>query len=271
MENGTLYIVATPIGNLADISLRAIEILQTVSVIACEDTRKTGFLLNHLNKNVILANEAKSDLAKLRPESDPGQVADARRSARMTHGGVRKKPFLLSYHEHNEQLRIPQIIAQLKSGTSVALVSDAGMPVVSDPGYRLVDACIKEEIAMQVIPGASSVLTALVLSGLPPDKFFFLGYLPHKPGKRKSILEKIRAVSLEISQTIIVFEAPHKLLRTLSEMQEVLGDIPIVLCRELTKLHEEVRRETISSAIQHFQKTAPKGEFVILFHLNTDS
>lgn len=236
MENGTLYVVATPIGNLADTSLRAITVLQNADVIACEDTRKTGILLSHL--------------------------------AKVHTPQIEKKPTLVSYYEQNEFNRIPQLISQLLAGFSVALVSDAGTPAISDPGFRLIRECIAQNIKVDVVPGASSVITALVASGLPTDKFSFYGYLPHKSGHRKAMLENFKKISTIVSQTIILFEAPHKLHTTLQEMQEVFGDIQIVLCRELTKVHEEVRRETISQALTHFQKTAPKGEFVILFHLD---
>jgi 16S rRNA (cytidine1402-2'-O)-methyltransferase len=148
----------------------------------------------------------------------------------------------------------------------VAVVSDAGTPLVSDPGYRLVNACIEQGITVQAVPGASSVLTALSVSGLPSDKFLFLGYPPHKSGHRKKLYESLKDQT--ISSTTIMLEAPHKVLKTLLEMQDVFGDITIVVCRELTKVYEEVRREKISESITHFEKITPKGEFTILFHLS---
>jgi 16S rRNA (cytidine1402-2'-O)-methyltransferase len=223
--NSKLYLVSTPIGNLKDITLRAIEILSSVEVLACEDTRKTGLLLEKL--------------------------------------GIKNKPQLLSYYEENEQGRIPQIINFLKEGKSVALVSNAGTPTISDPGYKLVRECINQGIWVESIPGPSSVLTALIVSGLPTDKFLFLGFLPKKEGKRKTILE-----SLPKKTTIIFFESPFRLVKTLKELKEFLGDINVVICRELTKVFEEVRREEIQDSINHFLKVKPKGEIVILFNLS---
>lgn len=228
---GNLYIVATPIGNLQDITLRAIEVLRQVDIIACEDTRKTGLLLQN-----ILNGE--------------------------------NKPRLISYYEQNELLRIPEIISALKDGIDIALVSDAGTPAVSDPGFKLIRECVKEGINVVSIPGSSSVISALVSSGLPTDKFLFLGYPPRKPGHRKSLFDNVRLASTFIKATIIFFEAPHKILRTLGELKETFGDIDVVIARELTKIHEEIRREKISTSIEHFSKVNPKGEFVILFNLN---
>ena len=226
---GILYIVATPIGNLQDITLRAIEILQKVDVIACEDTRKTGILLSK-----ILPVEA-------------------------------KRPRLVSYYEQNELQRIPEVVAAIKDGLNIALVSDAGTPTVSDPGFKLVRECVKEGIKIESLPGASSVITALTASGLPTDKFLFVGYPPKKPGHRKDLF--INLSKLSVKTTIILFEGPHHISRTLEGIKEVFGDIDIVICRELTKIYEEIRREKISKSLEHFEKTLPKGEFVILFHL----
>ena len=223
--NSKLYLVPTPIGNLKDITLRAIEVLSSVEIIACEDTRKTGFLLEKL--------------------------------------GIKNKPQLFSYYEENEQGRIPQMINFLKEGKNIALVSNAGTPTISDPGYKLVKECINENIPVESIPGPSSVLTALTSSGLPTDKFLFFGFLPKKEGKRKQILE-----SLPKKTTIIFFESPFRLLKTLKELKELLGDINVVICRELTKVFEEVRREKIQTSINHFLKVKPKGEFAILFNLS---
>lgn len=225
---GILYVVATPIGNLKDITHRAEETLKNVDAIVCEDTRRAGILLQQLNISG-------------------------------------KKPQLISYYEQNEQQRIPQIITAIKNGLSVALVSDSGTPAISDPGFKLVRECIREGIKVESVPGPSSVITALVSSGLPTDKFIFLGFLPRKSGHRNKLLENIKEVSNFIKSTIIIFEAPHRLVRTLDEMREVFGDIDIAICRELTKVHEEIRREKISQSIEHFTTTNPKGEFVILF------
>lgn len=230
---GTLYVVATPIGNLQDITLRAIDVLQSVAVIACEDTRKTGMLLKHISTKFPKASE--------------------------------KRAQLISYYEQNEFRRIPQLIHVLKNGQDVALVSDAGTPLVSDPGYRLVSTAVAEGISVVAVPGASSILAALTVSALPSDKFLFVGYPPHKEGHRKTVYTAIKSQS--VNATTIMLEAPHKLIKTLQELQEVLGEIDIVICRELTKVYEEVRREKISESIAHFEKVAPKGEFTILFHL----
>lgn len=230
---GILYIVATPIGNMQDITLRAIKILQVVDAIACEDTRKTGLFLSRILP---------------------------------IHTNTTNKPRLVSYYEQNEAQRIPEIINALKNGLNIALVSDAGTPTISDPGFKLVREAIREGIRVESMPGPSSVISSLVASGLPTDKFLFVGYPPRKPGHRKTFLSNIASMIRIIKATIIIFEAPHKLLRTLSEMKDEFGDIDIVICRELTKIHEEIRREKISSSIEHFSKTNPKGEFVVLFN-----
>lgn len=236
MEFGTLYIVSTPIGNLQDISLRAAKILQTVHAIACEDTRRAGTLLKFIRENTLLAT-----------------------------GGNR--PYLVSYFEQNELKRIPQIITFLKNGQDIALISDAGTPTISDPGFKLVRECVKEGIKVESIPGPSSVTSSLVVSGLPTDKFLFLGYLPRKGGHREKLLQNLKKNLQLLKFTVIFFEAPHRLIQTLNEIQKIFGDIDAVICRELTKIHEEVRREKISSSIKHFTEIAPKGEFVILFNL----
>jgi 16S rRNA (cytidine1402-2'-O)-methyltransferase len=225
---GILYIVPTPIGNLQDITLRAIKVLQVVDVIACEDTRKTGILIS-----------------KILPVET-------------------KKPRLVSYYEQNELQRIPEVIAAIRDGLNIALVSDAGTPTVSDPGFKLVRECIKEGIRVESLPGPSSVITALTASGLPTDKFLFVGYPPKKPGHRKDFF--VNLSKLSIKTTIIFFEGPHHLIRTLEGIKEIFGDIDIVICREMTKIYEEIRREKISKALDHFTKTDPKGEFVIMLH-----
>lgn len=227
---GNLYIVATPIGNLQDITLRAIDTLKKVDAIACEDTRKTSVLLKSLNI------EGKH---------------------------------LISYYEQNELKRIPEIINALENGLSIALVSDAGTPTISDPGFKLVRECIKVGIKVESIPGPSSPISALVSSGLPTDKFLFVGYPPRKPGNRKRLLKNISSIVQIIEPTLVIFEAPHRLIKTLEEINEVFGDINIVLSRELTKIHEEIRREKISNSLKHFRKTNPKGEFTILFNLKS--
>lgn len=224
---GTLFIVATPIGNMQDITLRAIKVLQGVDVIACEDTRKTGILLSQILP--VGAN----------------------------------KPKLVSYYEQNELQRIPEVIAAIKDGLNIALVSDAGTPAISDPGFKLVRECIKEGVRVESVPGASSVITALLVSGLPTDRFLFVGYPPKKTGHRKTWFENLTKIPFKT--TIILFEGPHHMLRTLQEIKDLFGDIDIVICRELTKVYEEIRREKISVSLEHFTKTLPKGEFVMLF------
>lgn len=218
---GMLYLVSTPIGNLKDITLRAKRILGEVDIIACEDTRKTGNLLKKLS--------------------------------------IPKNQFL-SYYEENELKRIPQIIKLLKEGKNIALVSEAGTPTISDPGFKLVRECIKEKIKVESIPGSSAILAALVSSGLPIDKFLFLGYLPKKQGKRKKTLR-----SLPPKTTIIFFESPYRLLKSLKAIKDIFGDVEVVICRELTKVHEEIRREKVSQSINHFEEIKPKGELTILF------
>lgn len=238
---GTLYIVSTPIGNLKDITLRAIEVLFNVDYVACEDTRRTGNLL----KILAISNTTNTTNTSI------------------------KKPSLISYYEQNELQRIPEIISLLQNANDVALVSDAGTPTISDPGFKLVRQCIALGIKVESIPGPSSVLAALIVSGLPTDKFLFLGYPPKKEGHRKKLFDELTKVQHSIKVTAILFEAPHRLIKTLEELQKVFGDIDVVICRELTKLHEEVRREKISRSIKHFQQVNPKGEFVILSHSGT--
>lgn len=236
-DMGTLFIVSTPIGNLQDISLRALRTLFNVGVIACEDTRRTGLLLQKLVDEFA--------------ENKDGQ----------------KRPMLLSYYEQIESQRIPEIIEYLTEGHDVALISDAGTPLISDPGFKLVRECLQNNIKVESVPGASSVLTALTSSGLPTDKFTFVGYPPHKSGHRMTFYENIKKAQEALNTTVILFEAPHKLKKTLEELQSVFGDIEIVLTRELTKIHEEVKRGKISDLLNYYKKSVPKGEFVILFHL----
>lgn len=238
---GTLYIVSTPIGNLQDITLRAIKTLFEVDVIACEDTRRAGVLLDTMS---VLYHDM------------------------IRNGNVEKRrPALLSYYDQIELRRIPEILSLLQRDQKVALISDAGTPAISDPGFKLIRECARSGIKIEAIPGPSSVITALTVSGLPTDKFIFLGYPPHKSGHRRTFFENIKRSQEFFRSTVVLFIAPHKLLRNLEELKTVFDDIEIVLCRELTKAHEEVRRERISESLSHFQKTTPKGEFVLLFNL----
>lgn len=218
--SGTLYIVATPIGNLGDITFRAVETLRSVDLIACEDTRHTRKLLAHLNI---------------------------------------KKP-TVSYHEHNEAERAAELLAELEGGRSIALVTDAGTPAISDPGFRIVDLAIEAKIKVVPIPGPSGVITALSAAGLPTDAFFFGGFLPSRSGERKRRLMEVA----EIPGTLVFYEAPHRLSSTLSDCLSVFGDRNAAVARELTKLHEEIIRGPISALMSHFRSTPPKGEIVLI-------
>lgn len=221
-----LYIVPTPIGNLKDITLRALEVFKEVDGIICEDTRRTSLLLNHFQVD---------------------------------------KP-LLVLNDFNEFKMVDTIIQKLEAGQSLALVSDAGTPLISDPGYKLVRECITHNIPVDSLPGPSSVTTALTLSGLPPDKFLFLGYLPEKPGHRKSLLGKVEILNQKVPLTNILFVSPHKLVGTLHDLQDQFGDIEVVLAHELTKIHQSVEKKIISDWLETLK--SPKGEYVLLFRLN---
>jgi 16S rRNA (cytidine1402-2'-O)-methyltransferase len=215
-----LYLVATPIGNLGDITLRALETLAAADVVACEDTRVTRVLLERY--------------------------------------GIKRKT--VSYHEHNAAEAGPRLIAELEAGRSVALVSDAGTPLISDPGFRLVDAALAAGLRVVPIPGPSSPLAALTASGLPSDAFFFAGFLPVKDGQRKARLAELAPVP----GTLILLESPRRLAASLSSMADVLGDRPAAVCRELTKAFEEVRTGTLAELAGHYRQTgAPKGEIVV--------
>ncbi len=219
MKTGILYIVSTPIGNLKDITYRAVEILGTVPLIAAEDTRHTQKLLQH----------------------------------------YKIKAATVSYFEHNRFTRIPQLQAHLKAGNDLAVVTDAGTPGVSDPAYRLIRAAIEIDARVESVPGPSAVLAGLVSSGLPTDRFLFEGFLPPKKGRKKRLTALINE-----SATLVFYESPKRLARTLRDIRDVLGDRPAVICRELTKLHEETIRGTVSSLLAYFQNKTAKGECVIL-------
>jgi len=219
-EQGRCYLVATPIGNLEDITYRAIRILQEVDIVACEDTRNTIKLLNRYS--------------------------------------IKAK--LMSYHQHNEQMRSEYFCELIKEGKSIAIVSDAGMPGISDPGTIMVRSCVERGIKIEVIPGASASVSALVVSGLDTTNFYFGGFISTNNKVRKDQLAKIRF----LETTIILYEAPHKIVKTLIDVKEFLGDREIAIARELTKIHEEVFRGSISQAIDHFQQENPRGEFVIV-------
>jgi 16S rRNA (cytidine1402-2'-O)-methyltransferase len=212
-----LYVVATPIGNLEDITLRAVRLLKEVKLIAAEDTRKTRRLLS--------AYDIKTPTT--------------------------------SYHEHNKLTKLDYILSQLEKD-DVALVSDAGMPGISDPGYELISAVNRRNIPIVPIPGPSVIVTAMVVSGLPTDSFCYLGFLPHKSGERRRLLEARAAEK----STLVLFESPHRIQESLLDMLEVLGDRKAAVCRELTKIHEEVFRGTLSQAVEHFK--SPRGEFTLV-------
>lgn len=232
---GTLHIVATPIGNMQDISLRAIQTLLTADVIACEDTRRAGLLLQKIREMV------------------PGFPED-------------KKPRLISFYDQVEVEKTPEIIAALKDGLDIALISDAGTPTVSDPGFKLIRACIKEGVNIESVPGPSAVIVALTVSGLPTDKLFFVGYPPKKEGHRKEFYQTLKSLTGPLKTTVIMYEAPHRIKGTLSEFAETFGkDMHVVIARELTKIYEEVLRDSVENLQKHFAKKEPKGEFVILF------
>ena len=217
-----LYVIATPIGNLEDISLRALRLLQEVKLIAAEDTRTTRRLLNAYNI---------------------------------------KTP-LTSYHEHSKRAKLDYLLDYLEK-EDLALVSEAGMPGLSDPGYGLIVAAIERGIPAVPIPGASAVITALVVSGLPTDQFFYVGFLPRRKGQRQRLLSSI----VDEPRTIVAFETPHRLKEALSDIEEILGNRRLSVCRELTKIHEEVFRGRVSQAREHF--TEPRGEFSLVIEGKT--
>jgi 16S rRNA (cytidine1402-2'-O)-methyltransferase len=219
-DHGMLYIVATPIGNLGDITLRAIEVLKSVDAVAAEDTRYSGMLLKHF--------------------------------------GI-KKP-LVSFHEHNEAMRTAQLIDRLAAGENVALVTDAGMPGLSDPGARLIRECIRRDLPFTIVPGPSSILTAIVGSGFSMEKFFFGGFLPVKSGGRERELRS--AASRD--ETTVFFESPYRLTKTLSAAIDILQDRQLCVARELTKKFEEFRRGSATELLAHYQAHPPKGEIVLL-------
>ncbi len=222
---GKLFVIPTPIGNLKDITLRALEVLREVNYIACEDTRRTKILLNHYE--------------------------------------IKGKK-LISYYEPKEEKQIPRILKILEK-EDVALVSDAGTPAVSDPGYRLIRRCIEEGVEVEVLPGPSAVITALVGSGLPTDRFVFLGFPPKKG--TKGFFEELKACE---DTTFVLFESPKRILKTLSLMGEVFGDVEVCVARELTKIHEEYLRGTLSDVLGELEgRKSIKGEVVLIFRVRS--
>jgi 16S rRNA (cytidine1402-2'-O)-methyltransferase len=220
---GRLVLVGTPIGNLGDLSPRAVDALRSADVIAAEDTRRTRALLSH--------------------------------------AGVRAGRRLVAVHEHNERARAAELVAVIRSGATVAVVTDAGMPAISDPGARLVRACLDVGIEVEVVPGPSAALTALVVSGLPTDRFAFEGFLPGRAAARRARLAELAGEA----RTTVLFESPHRLAGTLTELADALGPArPLVLARELTKLHEDVFRGTLAGALDHVREHPPRGEYVLV-------
>ena len=222
--SGVLAVVATPIGHLDDLSPRARAAFEAADLVACEDTRRTGRLLAHL--------------------------------------GLKKS--LVSLHEHNERQRLPRLLEALEGGRKIALASDAGTPLVSDPGFLLVQEALARGIRVEPIPGPSALLAALVVSGLPPHPFTFAGFPPPKGGKRRSFYRRFA----DLGHTLLVYESPHRLLRSLEDAVEVLGDRPTALARELTKLHEEVLRGPLTEILEDLRgRPSLKGEFVLVVDL----
>ena len=217
---GCLYVVATPIGNLEDISLRALRILKEADLIACEDTRQTQKLLTHFD--------------------------------------IQKR--MVSYHEHNEITRAAELVIDLEQGAKVALVSDAGTPAISDPGHRLVSLCVRHGIHVVPVPGASAFVAALAASGMPAEEFAFIGFLPSRPTERR---KSLRALAAE-PRTLALYEAPHRLLDTLEDAFEILGNRPAVIAREVTKLYEEFLRGHLEDLLESVRKKAPRGEITLL-------
>lgn len=225
IQRGVLYVVPTPIGNLEDITLRALNILKHVDVIAAEDTRTTKFLLDHYN--------------------------------------IEKT--LISFYSHNEQVRVPQIIQRLKNGDSVAIVSDAGTPGISDPAFSIITAAIENEIKIIPLPGATAFVPVLVASGMATHEFVFEGFLPHKKGRRTK-LERLK----NEERTIVLYESPHRILKTLTELLEYCGDRKVVVGREMTKIYEEIIRGNLSDVVKDFSTRIIKGEFVIVIEGKND-
>jgi 16S rRNA (cytidine1402-2'-O)-methyltransferase len=221
INKGTLYVVATPIGNLEDITYRAVRVLREADLIACEDTRHTAKLLEHY--------------------------------------GIGKPT--VSYHEHNEAARAEELVAQLEQGLSIAQVSDAGMPGISDPGYRVIRRAIERGIRVVPVPGASALVAALAAGGLPTDSFQFLGFLPARSGERRTLLESLR----DAQQTTVVYEAPHRIVETLRDLVAILGEErPVALARELTKVHEEFIRGRAAEVLAGLEQREIKGEITLL-------
>jgi 16S rRNA (cytidine1402-2'-O)-methyltransferase len=218
-----LYIVATPIGNLEDMTFRAVKILNEVDLILAEDTRVSKKLLSHFGITTPLC----------------------------------------TYHDFNKEKMTPLLVERLKKGETMALISDAGTPGIADPAFNLVRAAIKEQIAVVPIPGVSAFVAALVCSGLPTDRFVFENFLPHKSSQRRKLLESLKSEH----RTIIFYETPHRIVKVLQEIDEILGDIQVVIAREITKLYEQFLRGSAKEILEHFRSTPPRGEMVVLINI----
>jgi 16S rRNA (cytidine1402-2'-O)-methyltransferase len=218
---GGLTLCATPIGNLEDTSQRVIRVLQEADLIACEDTRRTRKLL--------------------------------------THFGIEARA-LLTYNEGNERRKAPSLVTEIAKGKNVVLVSDAGMPGMSDPGYRLVRACVEAGLPVDVVPGPNAAVTAVVISGLPPGRFVFEGFLPRKSGERRRHVETLK----DEQRTLVFYESPHRIEECLADLADILGERPAVLARELTKMHQEVLRDTLGGLLESVRQTPPRGEIVVV-------
>lgn len=222
---GKIYLVPTPIGNLGDITLRALEVLKSVDLVAAEDTRQSLKLLNHFD--------------------------------------IKKS--LISYHKHNEQGKSEELISRAKNGENIAVISDAGTPGISDPGSVVLKKCIEEGVDVEVLPGATAFTTALIYSGLDTSAFMFKGFFPRENKEKKELIENIK----DRRESIIFYESPYRVLETLCSLKENLGNRNIAVCRELTKLHEEIYRGSIEEAVEYFKSNAPKGEFVLVLEGKT--
>lgn len=225
-KTATLYLVPTPVGNLDDITLRALKILKEVDLIACEDTRRSGRLLAHF--------------------------------------GISARK--ISYFEHNEMRRLPQLLDHLRAGKSIAVISDGGSPGLSDPAYRIVTAAIEAGIRVEAIPGPTALIPALTASGLPTDRFFFEGFLPVKQGKRRKRLEELAA----FPHTLVIYESVHRIKKTLADIVDIFDQRRVVVAREVSKIHEEYIRGTAHEVRDRIEQGVCKGEYVIVVHGNTD-
>jgi len=227
VQPGTIYLVPTPLGNMGDITARAVEVLNRVEIVACEDTRVSGGLLSKL--------------------------------------GIRKK--LISYHDFNEAARAEQLAAMVRDGHDIAVITDAGSPGISDPAYRIVRAAIDQGLSLSALPGPCALIPALTASGLPTDRFFFEGYLPHKQTARRKRLERLK----EFEHTLVFYESPHRLVKTLKDMLEVVGDRPACVAREISKKFEEYLRGHLSELIARLSDRRVMGEIVIVLGGCSDS